>query len=222
MTDNYIMLSQKISDFIAKAKSDQHLLSLDGIDFSHRFDEKESGLDNVFRHISDEINRLKTLMTHAVNAQWHQDTEKLLYENKNEITAIGSLYHEAHSHIAQQCDRLNHATMSTIKNTAQIVSSVKNSSLQKFAENKYQELEKACENNVSRLKNTLHSLRWKNLATAFCLSVLVSFIVSFYIDNESPWLAHKEVIKQREEGRVLLASWQHLSKNDRNSIIQSA
>jgi len=207
---------------MTKAESDRRELALDTLDFSRYFEEKESGLNKVLTHISDEITQLKERMTHAGNAQWRKDTEHLLKDNQNEISSISSLYHETHAHIVSQCDHLNQATMSTVKSAAQFFVSVKNNSLQKLAENKYQELEKTCENNLSRVKNTVRSLGWKNLVTAFFLSLVVSFIVSLYVDNESPWKAHHQVIQEREAGKVLLTSWQKLSQSDRNIIIQSA
>lgn len=222
MTDNSIALSQKIASFITKAEYDQQALALDNADFTRYLDEKESHLNHTFSHISDEIAELKERMSHSSNIQWRRHTEQLLHENKKEMTSLGAFYHEAHSHILAQCDRLNQATMSTVKSAAQFFVSIKNNSLQKLAETKSQELEKTCEKNLSRVKRTVQSLRWKNLLTAFCLSLIVSFIVSLYIDNKSPWLAHEQVLQQREAGKVLLASWQHLSQNDQNIIIQSA
>jgi len=222
MTDNSITLSQKISDFIAKTESGQYSLLPDGRDFSRILKEKENSVNQILRHISDEIKHLKEVMTPMGNRQWRKETEQILSDNQNEITTINSLYHDTHANIAAQCDHLNQATMSTVKSAAQYFVSVKNNSLQKLAENKYQELEKTCEKNLSRVKNTVQSLRWKNLLTAFCLSIVVSFIVSLYIDNESPWAAHKQVVQEREAGKVLLASWTHLSQNDRDIIMQSA
>ncbi len=220
LTDNSITLSQKISGFIAKAESDHQ--TFESHDFSHHFEEKESRLNKILNHISDEITHLKECMTPAANKQWHKNTQQILQDNQNEMISINSLCHETHTHITAQCDRLNQATMSTVKNAAQFFVSVKNNSLQKLADNKYQELEKTCEKNLSRVKNTVRSLGWKNLATTFCLSILVSIIVSLYINNESPWAAHNQVVQQRDAGKALLASWTHLSPNDRTIVIQSA
>jgi hypothetical protein len=222
MTDNAITLSQKIADFIVKAEFNRSSHETNDSSISQHFQEKEREISNVVKTIAAEIHHFKSLMTRAGAIQWHDATKNLLEESKKEVQSIEATYLDASHTIEQQCEKLNQSSMHTVKNVAQLVTLSKHNPLQKLSEEKSKEIRTSCETHLGKVEHTVRSFQWKNIAIAMFLSMVVSIIVSLYINDEWPWQAHDQVVKQREAGKILLDSWQQLSQSDRALIAGNA
>jgi hypothetical protein len=162
------------------------------------------------------------MMTRAGAQQLREETEKLSQEGKQEVKLLENTYKKTKMAIASQCVQLNKASMSTVKNVSQLVSSVRKNHLKKLTEERLGELQQNCETSSQKIHRLISSLHWRNLVMAVLITMLVSTIVSLYVDTAWPWQAHEQVLKQREAGKILLNSWQQLSHNDQDLIIQNA
>jgi hypothetical protein len=194
---------QRMADLIAHAEISLQAPKTTAKDIENALREKSKQLEQHLRAISSDVRHFREMMTRAGAQQLREETEKLSQEGKQEVKLLENTYKKTKMAIASQCVQLNKASMSTVKNVSQLVSSVRKNHLKKLTEERLGELQQNCE-------------------TSVLITMLVSTIVSLYVDNAWPWQAHEQVLKQREAGKILLNSWQQLSHNDQDLIIQNA
>ena len=224
MPDYYhptLTLSQKIADFIVKTEFDRQTVLSKGPFIGDHFEKKNLEINKHLKAVTDEITHFRAIMTRAGAEQWQQLIENLSKNSRTEIRLLEKTYAETCQAINKECDHLNHLSMHTVKNVAQLLSQAKAFNLQHLTEKKSLELTRACEKKIDKIKQIINGFRWKNLLMAVILSLIVAVIVSLYINDEWPWQAHEEVIKQREAGEVLLNSWKYLSSADKELILKS-
>lgn len=212
---------QRMADLIARSEiALQHPLS--PTHTQNYLTEKSKEFDKLFKNISADIQYCREIMTRAGAQQLRETTEKLSLESKKEIKTLENTYKKTKSTITSQCNQLNKASMSTVKNISQLISSVRQHQLKKFTEEKLTELHNNCEANTQKVQRMITLLQRKNLFTTVLITLLVATIVNLYIDDAWPWQAHQQFLNQREAGKILLDSWQQLSTNDKELIVQNA
>ncbi|HEV2613490.1 MAG TPA: hypothetical protein VGV92_02145 [Gammaproteobacteria bacterium] len=213
---------QRMADLIANAEFSLQTSKNSQKDIEASLQEKTKLLDQHLRNISSDIRHFREMMTRAGAQQLREETEKLSQEGKKEAKLLENTYRTTKAAIATQCVQLNKASMSTVKNVSQLVSSVRKNHLKKLTEERLGELQQNCETSLQKVHRMVTSLHWRNLVMAVLITVLVATIVSLYVDNAWPWQAHQQILKQREAGKILLNSWQQLSHSDQELIIQNA
>jgi hypothetical protein len=213
---------QRMADLIANAEISLQTSKAATKNTETTLLEKSKQLDQHLRIISADIHHCREMMTRAGAQQLRSETEKLSQDGKKEAKILEDTYRKTKTAIAAQCVQLNKASMSTVKNVSQLVSSVRQNHLKKLTEERLGELQQDCEGSLQKVQRMIGSLHWRNLVMAVLITLLVATIVSLYIDNAWPWQAHQQILKQREAGKILLSSWQQLSHSDQDIIIQNA
>jgi len=213
---------QRMADLIAKAEITLQTPKTNKQTIEATLREKSKQLEQHLLNISSDIQHFREMMTRAGAQQLREETEKLSQEGKKEVKLLENTYKKTKTAIASQCVQLNKASMTTVKNVSQLVSSVRKNHLKKLTEERLGELQQNCETSSQKIYRLVSSLHWRNLVMAVLITILVSTIVSLYVDNAWPWQAHQQVLKQREAGKILLNSWQQLSHNDQDLIVQDA
>ena len=173
-----------------------------------------STLDQKLRRISDDITHFRHTLTQA--------SDKLSHTGKTQAKTLENIYQTTKTIINTQCTQLNKASMTTVKNISQLVSSVRKNHLAKLTEQKLGELKKSRNISTQRIRQRISSLHWKNFITVTLLTLVVASVVSLYVDNAWPWQAHNEILKEREAGKILLSVWPQLSAKDQAIIVQNA
>lgn len=184
--------------------------------------EKAKQLDHHIRNISSDIHHFREMLARTETQQLRAETEKLSQQGKQEIKLLENIFRNTKTTIATQCLQLNKASMTTVKNVSQLVSSVRKTHLKKITEERLHEMQKNCVSSSQKIHRSIASLHWRNLVMVVLVTLLVASIVSLYVDNAWPWQAHQQILKQREAGKILLNSWQQLSHSDQELIIQNA
>jgi len=208
---------QRVADFIVKAEFSRQQ-PIDNTNIQFVLSDKAQRIDRHITEVRKEINDFKAIMTRAGAMQWRNESERLVTEGQQEIQGLQKTYRDLKNVIVEQCDSLNRASMNTVKTVSQLVSSVKHTNIKKLNDEKTDDLAEACESQLQQIDHIVQTFHWKNLVLVVLLSVLVSVIVSLYIDDGWPWQVHTEVLKEREAGKILLHSWTQLSQNDQNVI----
>jgi len=225
MTQTLSGLSKKIADFIVRVEFDRQSDVLSSACENKQllqFNEKNKEIDKQIQSLESEITHYKAIMTRAGTAQWHRETEKLLQQTKSEVMSLEEIYQQTCNTIRQESERLSHSSTSTIKSISRLLSSAKHNDLWKLSEEKSLQLQQECEAHIQNVSRSATRYKWKNFGLVLILSLAVAIIVSLYINDEWPWQAHAQVIKQRLAGEVLINSWKHLSEADKSLILQNA
>jgi hypothetical protein len=208
---------QRVADFIVKAEFSRPQ-PVENKNIQYLFADKAQQIDHRINEIRSEIRDFKAIMTRAGATQWRNETEHLVTASQKEAQGLQQSYRELKTVIVEQCEHLNRASMNTVKTVAQLVSSVKHTNIKKLNEEKTEDLKLVCENQLQHVDILVRSFHWKNLVLVVLLSILVSIIVSLYIDDGWPWQVHSQVAKERQAGKILMNSWTQLSQNDQLAI----
>jgi len=181
---------------------------------AHAEKSTQPAFDQQLHRISNDINHFRHTLTQA--------SKKLSQAGTAETKALENIYQTTKITIGAQCTQLNKASMTTVKNVSQLVSSVRKNHLKKLTEKKLGELHKSRTTSAQKIRQLVSSLHWKNVITVMLLTMLVASVVSLYVDNAWPWQAHNEILKEREAGKILLSVWPQLSAKDQAIIVQNA
>jgi gas vesicle protein len=91
--------------------------------------------------------------------------------------------------------------------------------LQQLVEDSAAEVKNFSAAATTKMNGIVKWFHWKNLGLVFLLSLIVTLLVSLYIDDEWPWEEHNVVLKQRTAGQAVLSAWPQLTQLDRQQIM---
>lgn len=182
------------------------------------------------RHATEE---LRGIMNETGIARWRITAENTLREGKDHLKILDNMTREhlksidaSNEQFARMAkksfDRLDRATAYTIKNVADAIGSFRIHDFQKLTEQSCESVESTSTNAVNRLKDLVNWFHWKNLALAAVITIITSFAMGMYLNDELPWEIHKQVVMERNAGQALISAWPTLSQSEQRRIIDNS
>ena len=186
-------------------------------------------IDEVYRasHALEEI-------TTAVGAaRWRLAAEEALKEGKEHLHAFEALCktqadlqetrNTEFMHLAKKSfERLDRAANHAVYTIKDAVSNCKPEEYKKLADKCREALETTGTNAIQNIKSLYQWFHWKTLAAVTVLTLVFSFSVGFYLNDEMPWETHQQVAMQRSAGKALIDAWPTLSTAEKERILQHA
>lgn len=213
---------QQMADFIAKTELEHSRSSATQDIFSIQLSAKKRELDQKLHELSTEVKQLRTLLSRSGINEWRQESEQLAQKGQQELRALEETIKDIKSHVVRGSEQLNRSTMNTVKTVAKLVTSFRGNDLKRITERNSVDLHHVAEENLQYVDKALHRFHWRNLGMALVVALVVSFVMSVYIDNALPWQMHREVAKEREAGQALVSAWPKLSHAAQATIIEDA
>ena len=222
MENDHNGVLQKMAEFIARTEILQETAQQKMPDILTILDEKSYQIDKRIKLISSDIKHFREMTTRMGATKLRQEAEKISVVGQEELKHLENIYRQTKVAVAAQCEHLNKASMNTVKNVSQLIGRVRHNHLQELIHEKTTSLDTLRTKNLSRIGQLVSALQWKNLVTVILATVMTAMIISLYVDNAWPWQAHRQVMKERTSGKVLLHAWPALSPHDQETIIQYA
>lgn len=179
----------------------------------------EQALDKQLLQIQSLIGQFNKMLQAATNQNWQETTETINAESKQQTRlvqdACAELKNMTHN-IHARAERITHQITKTLNQTVQGLHA---GELQQLVEDSAEEVKKMSAIATQQIEKIVQWFHWKNLGLVFLLSLIVTVLVSLYIDDEWPWEMHKTVVKERLAGQAVLNAWPHLTQFDRQQIL---
>jgi ElaB/YqjD/DUF883 family membrane-anchored ribosome-binding protein len=188
-------------------------------------------LNQQLQAIRTVTSELEELMTEAGVARLRINTESALQQgqahlqqlkqlSQDHLQAIQESTDEFNKLAKKTFDRLDRASIYTIKGISEAVSSFRIGDFQRLTEQSCSIVEETSNKAITRLGGFVQGMHWKSLGFAFAVTVFASVTIGLYLSDEMPWETHKRVVAQRRAGEALLNSWHSLSESERQHILQ--
>ncbi len=194
---------------------------------------QQKNIYDQLQEVHQATEELRTIMSEMGIARWRITAENTLREGKDHLKVLDNLTREhlksvdaSNEQFARMAkksfDRLDRATAYTIKNVAEAIGSFRIHDFQKLTEQSCDAVENTSNNAVNRLKDLVNWFHWKNLAFAAMITIVTSFAIGMYLNDELPWEIHKQVVMERNAGQALISAWPTLSQKEQQRIIDNS
>lgn len=179
----------------------------------------EQTIDKQLMQIQMVISQFNRALQSTTNQEWQQAAGAVRTESKQQTLLLQETCNElkkATKEIHTRFERTTHQITKSLNTTMQGLHA---GELQQLVEDSAAEVKTFATTATSHWDKIVKWFHWKNLGLVFLLSLVVTILVSLYIDDEWPWEAHKTVVKQRLAGQALLSAWPQLTQVDRQQIM---
>ncbi|MCP0914765.1 MULTISPECIES: hypothetical protein [Legionella] len=89
----------------------------------------------------------------------------------------------------------------------------------RIANESCEQVDRAAQNAIIKSGRLLHRFQWRTIFLAFLTTIVSSFFISLYINDEYPWEIHQNAMNERNAGRMLINAWSKLSYQERTKIL---
>lgn len=215
-TDNPLDLIEK---FVSAAKLAQQNLSA----WEQAFDAKLTATENF---VDAQIQQIQTTLTHfqktlqATSAQeWRVTPQTLCQEGREQIHALQETYFDIKKSAKEITTRFDRVSTQITKNLNNSLQGLHPMELQNLADDSREEIKLVTASATEKMSTIVHWFHWKNILLVLFLTLVVTLLVTLYIDDEWPWEQHKTVSKQRLAGQILMTAWPQLSHSIQRQIM---
>lgn len=191
-------------------------------------DEGSASKDACYRELKDQEKQLQKVLI-ELHAAMNQTVDYQLCEPE----AKGQSLEQALIAIREATEAFQHSTKNSADhlrkvadNSARWISeslkSLKVDELKQITLSHTQTVETVTESAVKKVKNLIRWFKWERLGIAMIIAVSVSLLTGLFINDESPWDSHREVVAEREAGKMLFKAWPKLSTTEKQDIQNTA
>jgi|GEM_PF-3942856 len=180
----------------------------------------EQSIDKQLMQIQILISQFNRTLQSTNNQEWQRAANSIHAESKQQTMMMQEAYvdlKKATKEIHTRVERTTHQITKSLNNTMQGLHA---GELQQLVEDSAADVKNFATATTAQVEQIVKWFHWKNLGVVFLLSLVVTLLVSLYIDDEWPWEAHKTVVKQRLAGQAVLTAWPQLTRLDRQLIMQ--
>ncbi len=179
----------------------------------------EQMLDQQLMQIQNVISQFNRTLETATNQDWQRATTAVHIESKQQTILMQETCNELKKSTKDICSRVERTTQQITKSLNNTMQGLRVGELQQLVEDSASDVKNFAETTANQVSNIVKWFHWKNLGLVFLLSLIVTLLVSLYIDDEWPWEAHNAVVKQRLAGQAVLSAWSQLTQLDRQQIM---
>ena len=179
----------------------------------------EQTIDKQLMQIQMVISQFNRTLQSTTNQEWQQAASAVHTESKQQTLLMQETCNELKKATKEMHSRVERTTHQITKNLNNTMQGLRAGELQQLVEDSATEVKTFAATATTQLDKIVKWFHWKNLGLVFLLSLVVTILVSLYIDDEWPWETHKTVVKQRLAGQALLSVWPQLTQLDRQQIM---
>ncbi|MDP1603481.1 MAG: hypothetical protein Q8M03_09480 [Legionella sp.] len=191
---------------------------------------QEQKIAQQLQTLHSELDALQEVLTEGGLARYKRHSEEVLKQNQAHVATIQKTGQQLLGDINVQYSEFKQ-TMT--KNLAQIEDYTEQALLRienqltkydigdfhRIACESCEQVEKVALNTIHKSSGLLRNFQWRSIALALITTLIASFAIGLYINNEMPWEIHKQVMNEREAGRALIKAWPDLSEQEQHKII---
>lgn len=224
---------RRMGEFIAYFEVAENKMAEWKLQVEENLDAQQKAVNDQLEDIHQATDELRTIMTETGVARWRLAAENSLREGrehlrtidlvtKQHLTAIDASNEQFAKMAKKSFDRLDRAASYTVKNVSEAIGSFRIHDFQKMTEQSCVAVEATSTSAVKRLKDLVKWFHWKNLGLAAAITIVTSFTMGLYLNDELPWEIHKQVVMQRNAGQALINAWPTLSQSEQQRIIDNS
>ena len=188
--------------------------------------------EQQLQSLHNELEALQEVLTQAGLARFRLAAEKTLSQGEGHIEELNKTSQQLINDISdkhQNFSDLLEEHLDQIKtHTAQALESIDAQLhdydihlFRRIANESCDQVERAATNAIAKSTRLLRNFQWRSMAMTLLTTVIASFAIGLYINNELPWEIHQHVMNEREAGKVLIKAWPALTQEEKDKILSS-
>lgn len=179
-----------------------------------------------------ELDALQEVLTQAGLARFRLAAEKTLKQGEHYIEELHDTSQqlvndidEKHNHFAhlmeEQLKLIQEHADEAIDRVDEQLQQCDFQLFRRIANDSCEQVEKVATNAISKSERLLRNFHLRSIAMALITTVITSFAIGLYMNNEFPWEIHQHVMNEREAGKVLIKAWPALTQEEKDKILSS-
>jgi len=191
----------------------------------NRIQQNEAYFKDRVEKIEASVNELETFLsgfkTQTGLATFKAAAENKLRETERQLKEIQVATKNFQKVAEESTKQLKRVADNSANHISESLKSLDVENLRRLTFENSHLIEEVSENAVKRVKRLVRWFHWEKLGLALTVAVVVSLLTGLFINDESPWESHKQVIAEREAGKVLFKAWPTLTSEEKTHIQQS-
>ncbi len=179
----------------------------------------EQMLDKQLQQVQQVIAQFNRTLQSFAQQEWQQTIALVSAEAKQQTILLQETSTELKKTTQAVHARVERTTQQITKNITNTLQGLRVGELQQLVDDSITAVKTFAQTTTTKVENIVKWFHWKNLGLVFLLSLVVTLLVSLYIDDEWPWEAHQTVVKQRLAGQAVLSAWPQLTQLDKQQIM---
>jgi hypothetical protein len=182
--------------------------------------------------LHSELDALQEVLTQAGLARFRLRSEEALKQGEAHVVALTNAGQQLQADITIQYSEFKQLMT---KNLAQLAEYTEQALLRienqlakydvdhfhRIANESCELVEKVALSSMHKSAGLLRNFQWRSITLALITTLITSFAIGLYINNEMPWEIHKQAMNEREAGRALIKAWPSLSEEEQHKIINN-
>lgn len=213
------MLEEMEKKLVSAAKAAKKTVVMREKNLEDRLAKAEQFVDAGIKDIQAIVGRFQNILAAMDTNTWRANAEATYRAGKEQTEALQQIYIDLQKSVKDSCTRTNQVSAQLIKGASKALNNIHPTMFQQLIDDSSEQINKAAKQAMQHMTEAVKWFHWKNLATVFFITLLITSSIGMYINAEWPWESHKNAIKQRNAGQALVDTWYQLSQNDQRLVI---
>lgn len=215
----FASFQQSVRTFAVMAEAAYHSLQNWEKSLDTKLNAAEHLIDSRLHDIQATLQHFQETLQATQVQEWQKTVETIYIDERLHSQLLQETYNDIKKSMQQIASSYERTAAQTTKKLTQTLHGLHAGELQQLADDSCEEVKTLAATIKQQVTQTIAWFNWKNFSIVFLLALLVSVVISLYIDDEWPWEAHKIVVKQRIAGQMLIAAWPQLNHNTQQQIM---
>lgn len=211
-------MNRKIAESIALLEEATQKIEHHDLVTGQRLQASETYFNKRMEEIRASISELKEFTTQAGVARFRVMAERALQEGKEHLLAVQKATESFHAVMQEDVEYLHRTAENASNWIAESLKSLKLDDFRRLMVESIDQIDEVSSNAVKRITKMVKWFHWQKLGVAVTVAVVASLLTALFVNDEMPWESHKQVVAEREAGKILYQAWPALTPEEKSHI----